>query len=90
MTLRTVLFVPLDLPGARASVGARRQVKSWYALKELCAVGVGGDTSTYKNHPCPAGAVTLEACGRGVCVCKLVESVGVCVCVSLWRVCVCV
>ena len=71
-------------------MGARRQVKSWYALKELCAVGVGGDTSTYKNHPCPAGAVTLEACGRGVCVCKLVESVGVCVCVSLWRGCVCV
>ena len=42
MMLRTVLFVALDLPGARASVGARWQVKSWYALKELCAVGVGG------------------------------------------------
>ena len=84
--LRTVLFVCLNLPGARASMRARRQVKSWYALKELCAVGggVGGDTLTCKNHLCPAGAVTLEACGRGVCVWKLVE--GVCVCGR----CVCV
>ena len=99
--LRIVLFVLLDLPGTRASVGACRQVESWYALKELCAVGVGGDTLTCKNRLCPAGAGTLEACGRGVCVClcvcKLVE--GVCVCVeacgrdvyaSLWKGCVCV
>lgn len=95
--LRIVLFVLLDLPGTRASVGACRQVESWYALKELCAVGVGGDTLTCKNRLCPAGAGTLEACGRGVCVCGslwkgcvcvLVE--GVCVCVNLWKECVCV
>ena len=62
--------------------------------------GSGGDTFTCKNHLCPAGAGTLEACGRGVCVClcvcKLVEGVcmqaveGVCVCVNLWKVFICV